>query len=190
MNKQRGYNGLAKLKLSVQRKPRLPATLFVGDEVQVIGGKDKDKTGKIVAVARNLDRVVIEGVRIAKKHVKPQYSDTKGEIVTKPMPVHVTDVKLIDPVTRQPTNVEIKKRFDTVKQRWVRERFLESSKTFLPIPGWTQKWKDYTSSEFDTPEILAKQETWKPSLSETPFPAEVLNQLERLRRVGKEGAGI
>lgn len=65
-----------------------------GDKVQVIAGKDKGQKGSVVRALPKLDKVVVEGVNLAKKHQKPSRSGTKGQIVEVAMPIHVSNVKL------------------------------------------------------------------------------------------------
>jgi ribosomal protein L24 len=62
------------------------------DNVIVIAGKDKGSKGKVLKVFPKLDKVVVEGVNVAKKHISYRY-DKKGEIIEREMPVHVSNVK-------------------------------------------------------------------------------------------------
>ena len=74
-----------------------------GDTVKVIAGKDKGATGKVIAVHREDDRVVVEGVNRIKKHTKAvQGGSQTGGIVTAEAPIHVSNVMLVegDGVTR------------------------------------------------------------------------------------------
>lgn len=68
----------------------------VGDEVLVIAGKDKGKSGKVIKTLRNKDLVVVEGINIAKKHVKPNNTNDKGGIFDIETPLHVSNVKKIE----------------------------------------------------------------------------------------------
>ena len=65
----------------------------VGDEVIVIAGKDKGKSGKIIKTLKNEDKVVVEGINIVKKHVKPNNQNDKGGIFDIEAPIHVSNVK-------------------------------------------------------------------------------------------------
>ena len=67
-----------------------------GDIVKVISGKDKGKEGKIVKSFPKKDRVIVEGVNIVKKHLKPKNNNGNGEIVEREAPIHVSNVKLIE----------------------------------------------------------------------------------------------
>ena len=66
----------------------------VGDTVKVIAGKDKGKSGKIIKTLKNKDKVVVEGINIVKKHVKPNQMNDKGGIFDIEAPIHVSNVKL------------------------------------------------------------------------------------------------
>lgn len=66
-----------------------------GDKVQLITGKDKGKQGTVLKVLPKQEKVVVEGLNIAKKHVKPSQTGTGG-IEEFPAPIHVSNVKLVD----------------------------------------------------------------------------------------------
>ena len=68
----------------------------VGDEVLVIAGKDKGKNGKVIRTLKKEDKVVVEGINIVKKHVKPRNSNDKGGIFDIEAPIHVSNVKKIE----------------------------------------------------------------------------------------------
>jgi large subunit ribosomal protein L24 len=64
------------------------------DNVMVIAGKDKGTKAKVLKAFPRLDKVVVEGVNVVKKHVGYRY-DKKGEVIQKEMPIHVSNVKLV-----------------------------------------------------------------------------------------------
>ena len=68
----------------------------VGDTVKVIAGKDKGKEGKIIKTYKKLDKVVVEGLNIVKKHSKPRTTEDKGGIFDIEAPIHVSNVKKIE----------------------------------------------------------------------------------------------
>ena len=76
-----------------------------GDKVMVITGKDKGKTGVILAAFPKKDRVLVEGVNIVKKHVKPNQLNPQGGIVSQEATMHVSNVMLMDPKSGEPTCV-------------------------------------------------------------------------------------
>lgn len=71
----------------------------------VITGKDKGKTGVILAAFPKKDRVIVEGVNIVKKHSKPSQANPQGGIVNFEAAIHVSNVMLLDPKTNEPTRV-------------------------------------------------------------------------------------
>ncbi|ELK20894.1 50S ribosomal protein L24 [Anoxybacillus flavithermus TNO-09.006] len=79
-----------------------------GDKVQVISGKDKGKQGVILAAFPKKNRVLVEGVNIIKKHVKPSQANPQGGIISQEAPIHVSNVMPLDPKTGLPTRVGYK----------------------------------------------------------------------------------
>ena len=67
----------------------------VGDNVKVLTGKDKGKEGKVLYTLRKKDRVVVEGVNIVKKHMKPNAMNETGGILSVEAPIHVSNVKVL-----------------------------------------------------------------------------------------------
>ncbi len=78
------------------------------DNVIVISGKDKGKTGKVVKAFPALNRVVVAGVNIKKAHNRPQKSGQKGQIIDKTMPIHVSNVMIVDPKTNKRSRIGLK----------------------------------------------------------------------------------
>ena len=76
-----------------------------GDKVNVIAGKDKGKSGKILHVLRNKDRVVVEGVNIVKRHQKPTQANQTGGIVERENPIHISNIMMADPKTGKSTRI-------------------------------------------------------------------------------------
>ena len=78
-----------------------------GDEVIVKVGKDKGKIGKISKVITSNEKVVITGVNVSKKHQKPS-QDSKGGIVDKEMPIHVSNILAYDAKSKKSSKVGFK----------------------------------------------------------------------------------
>jgi large subunit ribosomal protein L24 len=78
-----------------------------GDKVIVTTGKDKGKTGEITTVFPKENKVIIGGVNMVKRHTKPS-QESAGGIVSKEMPIHVSNVALADPKTGKATRVGYK----------------------------------------------------------------------------------
>ena len=83
------------------------------DQVRVIAGKDKGRTGRVLRVDPEKQKVFVEGANIIKRHMKPrtlrdtQRAQEMGGIVEKEGPIHVSNVMLIDPESNEPTRVRI-----------------------------------------------------------------------------------
>ncbi|MBE9137233.1 50S ribosomal protein L24 [Nodosilinea sp. LEGE 07088] len=65
-----------------------------GDTVQVIAGRDRGKVGEVITVIPKTSQVVVEGVNIRTKHVKPQQEGESGQIITQEAPIHSSNVML------------------------------------------------------------------------------------------------
>ena len=76
-----------------------------GDTVQVISGKDRGKTGKILHTVPSADKVFVEGVNIATKHRKPRSARQQGGIVKQEMPLHAAKVMVVCPKCHVPTRI-------------------------------------------------------------------------------------
>lgn len=76
----------------------------VGDEVVVITGSDKGKTGKIIKTLKEENKVVVEGVNIVKKHQKPN-ALSAGGIIEVAAPINASNVMIIDPKTKKRTRI-------------------------------------------------------------------------------------
>jgi large subunit ribosomal protein L24 len=89
-----------------------------GDQVVVIAGKDKGRQGQVLRVDAD-DRILVEAINMAKKHVKanPQ-AGVEGGIVEKEMPLHISNVMLLNPVTQKGDRVGIKVLEDGHKVRY------------------------------------------------------------------------
>lgn len=68
----------------------------VGDTVTVIAGSDKGKTGKVTKTLKKENRVIVEGVHVVYKHIKPNRFNETGGILQVEAPIHVSNVKLAD----------------------------------------------------------------------------------------------
>jgi large subunit ribosomal protein L24 len=76
-----------------------------GDTAMVIAGNDKGKKGKVLEILKDKNRVVIEGVNMITKHVKPSADNPEGGIQKTEAGIHISNVKLVDPSTGEPTKV-------------------------------------------------------------------------------------
>ncbi len=79
--------------------------ILKGDKVIVISGKDKGKVGIVQAVYPKLNKVVVEGVNVHKKHRKPTQANPEGSINEIYVPIDASNVALVDPKTKKATRV-------------------------------------------------------------------------------------
>src|SRR5258708_9329320 len=75
-----------------------------GDKVVVVTGRDKGKRGEVLRVLRDVERVVVQGVNMVKRHTRPAAGQSGG-IVQKEAAIHISHVAHIDPQSRKPTRV-------------------------------------------------------------------------------------
>ncbi len=68
----------------------------VGDKVRVLAGKDKGKEGTVTATLKKDNKVVVSGVNVVKRHMKPNAYNADGGIIEKEAPIHVSNVKVLD----------------------------------------------------------------------------------------------
>jgi large subunit ribosomal protein L24 len=83
--------------------------LKVNDNVQVLAGKDKGKQGKVKLINFKTNRVVVEGVNMVKKTIKPNQQNQQGGIIDMEKALHISNVALLDPKTGKPTRIKVKK---------------------------------------------------------------------------------
>ena len=79
-----------------------------GDTVYVNAGNDKGKTGKVLSVLTEKDRVIVEGINLVSKHTKPNTKQPQGGIIKQEAAIHISNVNLIDPASSKPTRVGFK----------------------------------------------------------------------------------
>jgi large subunit ribosomal protein L24 len=91
----------------------MPARIKAGDEVIVIGGKDRGKRGKVLRTEPAKNRLYVEGLNIVKRHQKPrqvagaQRAESVGGVIEREGPIHVSNVAIVDPKQGKPTRLGI-----------------------------------------------------------------------------------
>ncbi len=76
-----------------------------GDQIQIIAGKDRGKSGKVLRVISENSKIVVEGLNLMKKHMKPKKSGEKGQRLEIPSPISISNVMLVCPKCGKLTRV-------------------------------------------------------------------------------------
>ena len=97
------------------------------DMVMVISGNARGKTGKVLKVFPERDRVIVEGVNIIKRHTRPNQKNPQGGILQREGTVHVSNVMLLDPKTNEVTRVGSKVTKDEATGKKVRMRVAKAT---------------------------------------------------------------
>jgi len=87
------------------------------DTVMVMAGRDKGKTGRVLAVLPSDGKVLVEGINIAKRHTKPSDKNPRGGIIELTKPIDVSKVMVLDPETKLPARIGYKFNADGTKER-------------------------------------------------------------------------
>lgn len=104
-----------------------PATtkLKKGDQVRVIAGKHKGLEGEILAVRRDTGRVLVEGVNVIKKALRPTQENPRGGFREQEAPIHASNVQVLDPSSGEPTRIGVKTGEDGRKVRVAKKSGVE-----------------------------------------------------------------
>ncbi|KAG0324341.1 hypothetical protein BGZ99_001955 [Dissophora globulifera] len=152
-----------------------------GDEVFIHSGKEKGKTGVIKTVLRSVNSLLITDRNMVTKHIRPQPGDpTKATKIQLEAPIHVSNVSLIDPQTRQPVRTHYRSVVDPKSGKSERKRFVVGTELEIPKPkADIAKYKlDRVSSPKDTSPQLAREVTFIPDINVPPFPSKsILDEL-------------
>lgn len=75
------------------------------DIVRVLSGKDRGSEGRVLRVFPQKERAIVEGVNLVSKHMRPTQENPNGGIIEQEAPIHISNLMLIDPSTKEPTRV-------------------------------------------------------------------------------------
>lgn len=78
-----------------------------GDDVVVVSGKNKGRRGSVLRVIPKTERVVVQGINMVTKHIKPTKDNPQGGIIKREAALHISNVMLADPATGDPTRIRI-----------------------------------------------------------------------------------
>ena len=90
----------------------------------VIAGNDKGLTGRVLEVYSEKDRVLVEGINIRKRHTRPSQKSTQGGILSKEMPIHLSNIMLVD-ADKNPTRVYFKR--EEINSKMVSVRYAKTN---------------------------------------------------------------
>ena len=82
-----------------------------GDTIKVITGADKGKEARVIKIYSNNDKVLVEGIKLVKKHVRPNQENPQGGILEKEMPIHISNLAYYDNSSKKGTITDVKGRF-------------------------------------------------------------------------------
>ena len=111
----------------------MAARLRKGDLVVVISGKDKGKQGKVARILKDVDRVVIEGINLVKRHMRPTPRNPQGGILEREQPIAACKVMPVDPKTGKGTRVRF-----TTHENGTKVRIAVKSGDEIPVPAATE----------------------------------------------------
>jgi large subunit ribosomal protein L24 len=75
------------------------------DNVMVVTGNDRGKTGKVLKVFPKQMRVIVEGINMRKRHTKANQKNPQGGILEKEMPIHISNIMILDPKSNEPSRI-------------------------------------------------------------------------------------
>ncbi|KAJ1883515.1 hypothetical protein H4R99_000531 [Coemansia sp. RSA 1722] len=148
-----------------------------GDKVMVISGKDRGQSGVVSEVSRKTNAVYVRGLNLAFKNVPKSKESPSGKI-QKEMPIHVSNVALVDPSTNQPTKVYIGKFVDpnTGDKQSVRYSVSTGSVIQKNLDLTYQKeWKD---GKMDTDPDAVNKVSFQTVPGVPPFPEDVMREIQ------------
>ena len=88
-----------------------------GDKILVLAGRDKGKTGKVIHVYPKKARALVEGINMVKKHMRKSQQHPQGAVVNKELPIHISNLSLLEPTSGKQTRIKTTVAKDGSKQR-------------------------------------------------------------------------
>jgi len=95
----------------------MPIRIKRGDKVMVLAGRDKGKTAKVIHVYPKKQRALVEGINTVKKHLRRSQQNPQGAVVNQELPIHISNLGLVDPLSGKPTRLKTLIAADGSKQR-------------------------------------------------------------------------
>jgi large subunit ribosomal protein L24 len=111
----------------------------VNDLVQVLAGDDKGKRGKVVSINREKNKVVVQGINLVYRHMKPSRRNQQGGRLSKEMAISLSNVALIDPSTNKPTRLGVRYLPDGSKELFAKKSGTAIRTLSKPRPAYAKK---------------------------------------------------
>jgi large subunit ribosomal protein L24 len=111
----------------------------VNDVVEVLTGDDKGKRGKVISIDRDKNKVVVQGINLVYRHMKPSRRNQQGGRLSKEMAVALSNVALIDPSTNKPTRVGVRYLPDGSKELYAKKSGTAIRSLSKPRPAYAKK---------------------------------------------------
>ncbi|RKP01346.1 hypothetical protein CXG81DRAFT_12121 [Caulochytrium protostelioides] len=165
--------------------PKEQWTVFPGDQVKIVSGKDAHMPpAEVLECFHDKNGVRISGIRMNKKRVRPIEGIFEGSEGLQEGFVPLRDLQLVNPATGQPGVATLQWQQDYMGQ-WRQYRVFEDGGS-LPVPSYTQlqnkKYLALKPGKLDTPIAAMAAVTWQPSIGQSPFPQSFWNEAVRLER--------
>ncbi|VTS08346.1 50S ribosomal protein L24 [Tuwongella immobilis] len=109
-----------------------------GDIVAIISGESAGLRRKVLRVDPKNNKIVVEGVHVVKKHVRPDRRNPRGGVIEKEMPIDASKAMLIDPQTQQPTRVGVRYREDGTKELYAKKSGMTIRVLSRPRPSYAK----------------------------------------------------
>ncbi|KAI9101175.1 translation protein SH3-like domain-containing protein [Phlyctochytrium arcticum] len=200
--KMRGANFMKPKRPKIAEADRIKTwKIFPGDRVEVINAfpagapeymlKDVGKQGKVLSVIKDMNAVVVEGLRMVHKHIKPNPEYPQGTKIRKEMPIPYSHVRLVDPATGVPHKVKLISTRNPITQRQAFTRVsLLDNRTMIPAPEEKDPFDDKKEGALDTTKDVVAKQTFQLNITQCPFPSAFMNELERMRRKNRESQAL
>jgi large subunit ribosomal protein L24 len=111
----------------------------INDVVEVLSGDDKGKRGKVVRVDRVKSKVVVQGIGMVYRHMKPSRRSQQGGRLEKEMPIAISNVALVDPTTGKPTRLGVRYLADGSKELYAKKSGASIRTLTKPNPKYAAK---------------------------------------------------
>ncbi|KAJ2799802.1 hypothetical protein H4R21_003425 [Coemansia helicoidea] len=148
-----------------------------GDTVMIVSGKDRGQTGPITQISRKTNCVYVKGLKLATKCVPKSDESPSGTTLVE-MPIHVSNVALIDPSTKMPTKVRLELHANPETQRKELRRYAVGTGTYIPrVPdlSYQEAWAD---GDADTDPDVVNKVSFEPRAGVAPFPVGVMSEIK------------